>query len=128
METTLPPPTPLQKIGIAKKITNIIPKININTSSVTSSVRDTIKNNNIIGLVVSVLLAFYISDVIYYIIDDVIIPKLSPFIHNIDPAILKLGSLKLSSRKLFKKLIRFLILSIVLTVIIIVSKVLNLHN
>ena len=128
METTLPRPTPLQKIGIAKKISNLIPDININTSSIKTSFSDTIKNNNIIGLIVSVLLAFYISDIIYYIIDDVIIPKLSPSIQNIDPAILKLGSLKLSSRKLFKKLIRFLILSIVLAVIITISKVLNLHN
>tara|TARA_B110000971_G_scaffold58675_1_gene59823 strand:- start:6119 stop:6505 length:387 start_codon:yes stop_codon:yes gene_type:complete len=128
METTLPRPTPLQKIGIAKKISNLIPGININTSSIKTSFSDTIKNNNIIGLIVSVLLAFYISDIIYYIIDDVIIPKLSPFIQNIDPAIIKLGSLKLSSRKLFKKLIRFLILSIVLAVIITISKVLNLHN
>ena len=128
METTLPRPTPLQKIGIAKKISNLIPGININTSSIKTSFSDTIKNNNIIGLIVSVLLAFYISDIIYYIIDYVIIPKLSPFIQNIDPAIIKLGSLKLSSRKLFKKLIRFLILSIVLAVIITISKVLNLHN
>ena len=59
---------------------------------------------------------------------NVIIENLSPLIKTVDPGVLKLGKLKLRTRKLVKKLIRFLILSIVLVMIISLSKVLELHD
>lgn len=82
---------------------------------------ETLKNSNVIGLIISIVIAFYISDVIYYIVDSHIMKPINNKLRHLDPAVIKIGSIKISTRKLVKKIVRLCILTLILVAILFIG-------
>ena len=91
------------------------------TTTANSKIVDLFKNSNIIGLVISIMIAFYISDLIYYIVDTHIVKYLNKGLKHVYPAVIQIGGIKINSRKLIRKIVRFLILSLILVVIFLIG-------
>mgnify|MGYP006160671483 CR=1 FL=1 len=79
---------------------------------------ETLKNSNIVGLIISIIIAFYVSDAVYYLVDSHIMKPITHRLKHLDPAIIKIGGIKIRSRKLVKKIVRFCVLTLILIVIL----------
>lgn len=91
------------------------------TKTANSKIVDLFKNSNIIGLVISIMIAFYISDLIYYLVDTHIVKYLNKGLKHFDPAVIQIGGIKINTRKLIRKIVRFLILSLILLIILLIG-------
>jgi len=119
-------PTPAKPVEI--DIPFFGPSVPLSKKSFLGNIKHTIKKYKVINLAIGIVIASFVSEGVYFLVDEIIMKNSYPLIAELigDKAHINLGAFKLDLKQVLRTVIRTIVFTLVLFIVIKISEHLDL--
>lgn len=121
-------PYPDNSIAVEKDIPSYGPAMSLDKSSFFGNIKHTIKKYKVINLAIGIVIASFVSEGVYFFVDDIIMNNAYPLISELlgKRDQINIGGFKLDFKKILRTVIRTIVFTLVLFIVIKISEHLDL--